>query len=226
MIKMLNLRYSLIPYIYSEAWQVTENGSTMMRPLVMDFSYDVKALNQPYEYMFGKSFLVAPVTEPGTTGLNIYLPSGSGWYDFWSGQKYDGGQTIKAEAPLDKIPLFVRAGSVIPLGKRMQYTGQFPADTLEIRIYKGANGTFSLYEDENDNYNYEKGAFSLISFDWNDASGTLTIGKRTGEFPGIIKSRVFRILLVSDTKGNYPDVSGKLQKELSYDGRKTRVVFR
>ena len=224
--KMMNLRYRLLPYIYSEAWQVTNNGSTIMRPLVMDFRDDITALNQPFEYMFGNAFLVAPVTEPDIMEWNVYLPKSTAWYDFWSGQKYDGGQTIKAQAPLNKIPLFVRAGSIVPMGKMIQYTGQFPADTIEIRIYKGADGRFELYEDENDSYNYEKGVFSTIDFKWNNATGVLTIGKRNGEFPGMLKTRIFSIVVVSPADGVGTDMPEKSQKEVRYNGKEKQVILK
>ena len=164
---MINLRYRLMPYIYSAAWQVSKKGSTMMRPMVMDFSNDTKAVGQAYQYMFGKAMLVAPVTKPATT-WDVYLPKSSAWYDFWTGKSFNGGQTIHAAAPADKIPLFVRGGSVIPMGKLMQYTNEKPNDTMEIRIYKGADAAFSLYEDEGDNYNYETGKYTVIPFNWSE----------------------------------------------------------
>jgi len=223
---MMNLRYRLLPYIYSEAWQVTNNGSTIMRPLVMDFPGDISALSQPYEYMFGKAFLVAPITEPDITEWDVYLPKTTSWYDFWSGQKYDGGQTIKTQAPLNKISLFVRAGSIVPMGKMIQYTGQLQADTVEIRIYRGADGRFELYEDENDNYNYEKGICSTTDFRWNNTKGILIIGKRNGEFPGMLKTRIFSIVVVSPADGVGIDMTKKSLREVRYNGKEIRVVLR
>ena len=226
MIKMLNLRYRLIPYIYSEAYQISRKGSTMMRPMIMDFNGDAEAVKQPYEYMFGKAFLVAPVTEPDIKEWNVYLPKASAWFDFWTGERYDGGKTIKADAPIDKIPLFIKAGSIIPMGKFIQYTGQKPADTLEIRIYKGANAKFELYEDENDNYNYEKGLYSIIGFNWNDAKQTLTISKRQGEFPGMQKRKVLQIVMVAPGKGAGTDFSRKIDQVVNFDGSEKVVTFR
>jgi alpha-D-xyloside xylohydrolase len=223
---ILELRYRLLSYIYSESYQVTKNGSTMMRPLVMDFRNDIKAVNQPYEYMFGKSFLVAPVTEPDIVVWDVYLPQEASWYDFWSGQKYNGGQTIKTKAPLNIIPLFVRTGSIVPVGKNIQFTGQLPADTLEIRIYEGADGRFDLYEDENDNYNYEKGVFSIIPFSWNDTSRTLSIGKRNGEFPGMLKKRVFRLVLASPAAGAGIEFSDNFQTEIFYNGKEKHITLK
>jgi alpha-D-xyloside xylohydrolase len=202
---MLNLRYQLMPYIYSSAWQITNSSSTMMRPLVMDFAGDKQAVQQHYEYMFGKAMLVAPVTEAGAKEKDVYLPKSTTWYEWWSGKRYTGGQTIKADAALDKIPLFVKAGSIIPVGAIQQYTGQKSADSLTIRIYTGANGQFELYEDEGDNYNYEKGEYNLVPFYWNDAGKTLTIGSPKGKnFAGHLKTRTFFVELIngSNATGN------------------------
>lgn len=224
--KMLNLRYRLMPYIYSEGWQVTKNGSTMMRPLIMDFQNDENALKQQYEFMFGKNILTAPVTEPNLKELNVYLPQSCNWYDFWTGKNYEGGQTIKTDAPLDKIPIFVKAGSIIPLGKLMQYTGEKSADTLEIRIYKGADGKYELYEDQNDNYNYEKGIYSTIKFSWNDATKTLKIEKRKGEFPGMLKTRKFLVVIVDQNRSNGIEISDKVDKVIEYTGSEKIVRFK
>jgi alpha-D-xyloside xylohydrolase len=221
--KMLNLRYRLLPYIYSEAWQVTKNGSTMMRPMVMDFREDVSAVAQSHEFLFGKAFLVAPITESGAREWNVYLPKSVDWYDFWTGKRVKGGQTVKAEAPLDKIPLFIKAGSIVPMGPVIQYTGEKSADALEIRVYEGGNGEFTLYEDENDNYNYENGKYSTITFNWNDANKTLTINDRKGSFTGMLAERKFNIVLVSKNKGTGMDQVEKFDKEVTYAGKKSVV---
>jgi alpha-D-xyloside xylohydrolase len=221
--KMLNLRYRLLPYIYSEAWQVTKNGSTIMRPLVMDFNGDTAALNRQFEYMFGKSVLAAPVTEPGVAEWDVYLPQSAAWYDFWTGKRINGGQAIKTASPLDEIPLFVKAGSIIPMGKLIQYAGEKAADTLEIRVYDGANGEFTLYEDENDNYNYEKGLYATITFNWDNAKKVLTIGDRKGSFPGMLAGRKFNIVRVTKNKGNGTDTVEKPDKEVTYTGKKMVV---
>lgn len=198
---MMNLRYRFMPYIYSQAWQISKNGSTLMRPLVMDFGKDTTAVRQAYQYMFGKALLVAPVTDAGITEANVYLPKAASWYDFWTGKKFTGGQSIKTPAPPDRIPLFVKAGSIIPMGKIMQYTGELPSDTLEIRVYKGADATFSLYEDEGNNYNYEKGKFTVIPFRWNEKMKTLTIGAVQGGFAGSLVKRVFNVVFVGENNG-------------------------
>jgi len=245
----IDLRYSLLPYIYSTAWAVTNNQSTIMRALVMDFNdKNVRDINN--EYMFGKSILVAPVVNaqytPETivksneeTGWNkkeanngnksqsvdftdakstkVYLPAGTVWYDFWTNQKIKGGKEIAKETTIDMIPLYIKSGSIIPFGPQVQYATEKKWDKLEIRIYPGANGEFTLYEDENDNYNYEKGVFSTISFTWNDAKKVLTINDRKGSFPGMLKTRKFNIVNVSSGKKDI--------KAVTYSGKKVVVKF-
>jgi len=223
--KMLNLRYRLIPYIYSDAWQITHNGSTMMRPLVMDFNGDSAALNQQFEYMFGKSFLVAPVTKPDVSEWSVYLPKATSWYNFWTGKQFKGGQTISAAAPLDRIPLFVKAGSIVPLGKFLQYAGQKSADTLEVRIYRGANGNFDLYEDEGNNYDYEKGNYTIIPFIWNERHKTLVIGDRQRIYPGYLKKRVFNVVFVNEFGGTGIAVS-KTGKHVLYFGKQIKIQMK
>ncbi len=219
--KMLNLRYRLLPYIYSEAWQVTKNGSTMMRPLVMDFNGDTAAVNRQYQYMFGKSLLVAPITEPGISEWNVYLPKSVAWYDFWTGKRFNGGQTVKTDAPLDRIPLYVKAGSIVPMGKIIQHSGE-KSDTLEIRVYKGTDAKFDLYEDEGDNYNYEKGKYSIISFQWDEKRQSLTISDRQGNYPGSLTKRIYNVVFVNESEGRDIDVS-TMKKPVSYIGKKVEI---
>ncbi len=240
--KFINLRYLLLPYIYSTSWQVTNNQSTMMRALVMDFAKDKRALNINDEYMFGKSLLVSPVTKPMYTrevvkgddttevadfskikGKDVYLPKGTDWFDFWTGEEYNGGQTITKKSPVDIIPLYVKAGSIFPIGPKVQYATEKKWDDLEIRVYPGADGKFVLYEDENDNYDYEKGLYSIITFTWNDARQTLTIHKRDGSFPGMLKKREFRIVKVSKNKGYGMDDINKYDKVVTYNGKEVVV---
>jgi alpha-D-xyloside xylohydrolase len=190
-----------------------------MRPLVMDFRQDTSALNQSFEYMFGKAFLVAPVTEPNVQDWSVYLPGTAPWYDFWTGKRFDGGQTIRTAAPLDKIPLFVRAGSVVPMGPFIQYSTE-STDPIEIRIYPGANGEFTLYEDENDNYGYEKGLYSLITFQWSDAQRQLTIDTRKGSFPGMVKEHTFNIVVVQRNRGVGIESSAAMDRTVKYSGNK------
>jgi alpha-D-xyloside xylohydrolase len=232
--KAINLRYILLPYIYSVAWDVTSNQSTMMRALVMDFPKDKQALDINDQYMFGKSILVCPVTsqmyskdtqEDFNTikSRELYLPKGTDWIDFWTGDKFSGGQKINKEAPVDIIPLYVKAGSIIPLGPKVQYATEKRWDNLEIRVYEGANGTFTLYEDENDNYDYEKGIYSTISFSWNDARKELTISDCKGSFPGMLTDRKFNIVRVTKNKGAGMEVVKDFDKVIDYSGKKVVV---
>jgi alpha-D-xyloside xylohydrolase len=232
--KYINLRYSLLPYIYSTSWDITANQSTMMRALMMDFASDKQALDINDEYMFGKSLLVCPVTKPMYSketkedfstlkSRELYLPKGTDWYDFWTGEKFTGGQTIKKEAPIDIIPLFVKAGSILPVGPKVQFATEKKWDNLEIRIYEGANGEYTLYEDENDNYNYEKGVYSTITFSWDDALKVLTINDRKGSFPGMLSGRKFNIVKVSTGDGTGMDAVKKFNKVVDYTGMKLIV---
>jgi len=149
------------------------------------------------EFLFGPSLLVCPVIQPRVRSRSVYLPVGTAWTDFWTGKTYPGGSTVKADAPINKIPLFVRAGAIVPMGPLMQYVDEKPTDPTEIRIYPGANGTFTLYEDEGMNNNYRKGLHATIPFAWNDMQHTLTIGKRVGSYPGMLKSRTFNVVVVT-----------------------------
>nr|HPR59354.1 glycoside hydrolase family 31 protein [Prolixibacteraceae bacterium] len=219
--KMLNLRYQLLPYIYSEAWQVTSKGSTTMRPLVMDFANDAEAVKQAYEFMFGKAFLVAPITEAGSIQREVYLPKAVDWYNFYTGEQFSGGQTVQVDAPIDQIPLFVKAGSIVPMGPVVQYSDQDSNETLEICIYEGANGEFILYEDEGDNYNYEDGKYSEITFVWNDDAKTLTINGRNGSYNGMNENRVFNIIKISDEFS--VGTANRSDKKVKYNGAKTSI---
>ena len=217
------LRYRLMPYIYSLAWMTTNQGYTPMRALVMDFRTDVRAQNIPDEFMYGPAFLVNPVTEPGATSREVYLPKAR-WYDFWTGHATEGGVAIDAPAPLDRIPLFIRAGSIVPMGPDIEFSTQKPADPIELRVYPGADGDFTLYEDENDNYDYEKGVRATIPFHWDDARRTLTIGAREGKFPGMLESRTFRVVFVGEGHGIGIDPSDQPDKIVQYSGQPVTVT--
>ena len=216
------LRYRLMPYIYSQAWQVTSNHGTLMRPLVMDWRNDVEAQNTGDEYLFGPSILVNPVTTAAATSRTVYLPKAA-WYDFWTGEKLDGGKRIEADAPLNKLPLFVRAGSILPMGPTMEWATEKPADPIELRVYAGADGDFTLYEDQNDGYAYEHGAHATIAMHWNDAAKTLTIGAREGSFPGMLSERTFRVVLVGPAHGVGIGETATAEKEVKYAGSKLEV---
>jgi alpha-D-xyloside xylohydrolase len=250
--RTIHLRYALLPYIYSTAWEVTDQQSSFMRALVMDFASDKKVWDINDQFMFGKSILVAPVLDAQYTpekivksneeegwiradgdgveksaqvdftqkkSATVYLPAGSIWYDYWTNETFDGGQELSKETAIDIIPLYIKAGSILPIGPKVQYATEENWDNLELRIYEGANGEFTLYEDENDNYNYEKGIYSTITFNWNEAKKTLTIQNRQGEFPGMLDKRQFRIVKVSKADG----AAISTEKEIVYTGKKTTV---
>jgi alpha-D-xyloside xylohydrolase len=217
------LRYRLLPYIYSTSWKVTHEAYTMMRALVFDFPSDPMALNVPDQYMFGPAILVNPVSDAGATSRSVYLAANTTWYDFWTGATLQGGQRMTAAAPIDHIPLYVRAGSILPMGPIVQYTTEKPADPVELRVYRGADGSFTLYEDENDNYDYEKGMFATIPFAWNDAAKTLTIGARQGSFPGMLMSRTFRVVFVAQDHGAGSSETVTVDSVIAYTGASVDV---
>ncbi|MBQ7239428.1 MAG: DUF5110 domain-containing protein [Bacteroidales bacterium] len=245
--KSIRLRYRLIPYLYSTAWQVTNANGSYLRPLFSDFAFDKRVWDMNDEFLFGQSILAAPIVEAqyteekiiredAMTGwnrkdvtstdkvLNVdwtatkatkkYLPKGTTWYDFWTNQKYKGGQDVELQTTFDQVPMFVRAGSILPLAPEMQYVGEKSWNELEVRIYPGANGTFTLYEDEGDNYNYEKGKYATITFSWNEAKRTLTIGAQNGAYDGMLHQRKFNIVLTDGTT-----------KVVEYQGQETSVKF-
>ncbi len=219
------LRYRLLPYIYSLAWKVTDSDYTIQRPLVMDWRTDDKVANIGDQFMFGSAFLVSPVTEEGATSRSLYLPQAT-WFDFWTGAKLDGGKRIVADAPLNRIPLYVRAGSIVPLGPEVEYAAQKSASPIELRIYPGADGTFTLYNDAGDTYDYEKGAHATVSIKWDNASKTLSFGSREGSFPGMDKSMVFRVMLVGPSHGAGPEVAAAGDKDVNYDGSALSVTLK
>ncbi len=245
--KQIRLRYRLIPYLYSTAWQVTSNNASYMRPLFSDFAQDRKVWDMTDEFLFGQSILAAPILDPQYTTEQIiredamtgwdkkdvkmengvvkvdwtepktatkYLPKGADWYDFWTGKRMRGGQTVTLQTTIDRVPMFVRAGSILPLGPEMQYVGEKAWDNLELRVYPGADASFTLYEDEGDNYNYERGQYTTIQILWNDRTRTLTIAPRQGQYPGMLSERLFTITL--------PDGSSKTVK---YSGNELSTTF-
>ena len=216
------LRYRLLPYIYSLAGAAYHNDYTIMRGLVMDFSADTAVLNIGDQYMFGSSLLVNPVCEYKQRSRSLYLPKCAGWYDLYSGKWYAGGQKMMADAPYERMPVFVKAGSIIPFGPALQYTAEKPADTITINIYAGTNASFNLYEDEGINYNYEKGAFSIIPILYNEATKKVTVGKREGGFNGMLQKRTFRINLITPGKTKQLDMD-TYDREILYDGKPIEV---
>jgi alpha-D-xyloside xylohydrolase len=243
--KQIRLRYRLIPYLYSTAWQVTSNNQSYLRPLFSDFASDKRVWDIADEFLCGQSILATPILDPQYTEEKIiredamtgwdkkelkgesgvlkvdwtatksavkYLPKGATWYDFWTGKAYKGGLSVTIATSFDRVPMFVRAGSILPLGPEMQYVGEKAWDNLELRVYPGADGAFTLYEDEGDNYNYEKGIYSTITFQWNDKTRTLTIHDRKGDYPGMLKHRQFTITLPDGTT-----------QTIDYDGNQKEI---
>lgn len=215
------LRYNLMPYIYSLAGMTHFADYTIMRPLVMDFMADTQVNDISDQYMFGPGLMVCPVYEYGARSREVYFPNTGGWYDFYTGKYMAGGkQTV--DAPYERIPLYVREGAIIPYGPDMQYSDEKPASEITLYVYQGKDGEFTLYEDENVNYNYEKGAYAMIPFAYDDAEGTLTIGQRQGEFPGMLKERSFRVVVVNKDKPQPFDLKAKGQL-VKYDGAEVVV---
>ena len=195
------LRSRLLPYTYSLAWRVTNEDYTIMRPLVMDWRTQEKVRYIDDQFMFGPALLVNPVTVAGSTQRLLYLPPAAVWYDFWTGEKLRGDQQILAKATLDRIPIFVPAGTILPLGPEGEYADQLTDAPIEIRIYPGANGTFTLYDDAGDGYSYEEGKHATITLQWNDATKTLNFGKRLGQYTGMQHRRIFHITMVARNVG-------------------------
>ena len=229
-LKFIKMRYTLLPYIYSTSWKVTSDNGSFMRALVMDFPKDKNVWNMGSEFMFGDAYLVAPVTKalytsetrgwseetPDWTAdksFNVYLPKGASWYDYWTGKLHQGGRYVSVSAKLDDIPLFVKAGSIVPEGPDVQYCNEKPWDELVIKVYPGANGSFTLYEDEGDGQNYRKGEYSTIEFTLKGR--TLSIGERSGSFKGMPQKRVFKLVFAD----------GAASKEVEYSGDKMSITF-
>ena len=225
MVSYDRLRYRLLPYNYSVAWKVTNDSYTIMRALPMDFRNDPNVYDISDQYMFGPAFLVNPVMEPKAVARSLYLPAGTEWINFWTGESYSGGKRMEIPAPEEQIPLLIRAGSIIPMGPDLQYTSEKSADPIELRIYPGEDGLFTLYEDEGDSYNYEKGLYSTIDFEWNDTKKTLNIGPCKGEFPGMLRERTFNVILVKNKHGNGIDITESPDQVVKYNGTQLKVVL-
>jgi alpha-D-xyloside xylohydrolase len=218
------LRYRLMPYIYSLAWKVTSDDYTIQRPLVMDFRTDPQTWDIGDQFMFGPAILVSPVLTEGATRRTLYLPAGTRWYDFWTGEHDGGGATVHVDAPLDRIPLDIRAGSILPMGPAIEYAGE-KTDPIELRIYPGADGTFDLYEDQGDTYAYEQGAHSIIPIRWDDATRTLTIGARQGSYPGMNPDHTFDVVIVAPGHGVGGEPTANPDKTVHYGGSAAEVKF-
>lgn len=219
----VNLRYRLLPYIYSLSHKVSAEAYTMMRSLAFDFLADKNVYEISDQFMFGESFMVCPVLEKGAVSRNVYLPKNTNWFDFGDGKVYRGGQTIKVDAPIERMPLFVKAGSIIPMAEMMQYSSEKRLNKMELRIYPGADGAFSLYEDEGDNYNYTKGMFTQIPFSYSHKTKTLTIGEIQGSFSGMLKERTFDIVLVNEKSGTGVQQGSNVKQTVEYKGAEIKI---
>ena len=217
------LRYRMMPYIYSLAWKVSGGDYTIQRPLVMDWRSDPQTWNIGDQFMFGPAVLVNPVLEAGATERRVYLPKDTLWFDFWTGKTAEGGVNVQAAAPLERIPLYVRAGSILPLGPDEEYAGEKPDGPIELRVYRGANGSFDLYQDEGDNYNYEKGKRFVIPIAWSEATKTLTIGARVGSYVGMPETMVFRVVWVRTGRGTGIAAESRVDQTVSYSGSAVTV---
>lgn len=213
------LRYRLMPYVYTLAGDAYHKDGTMMRGLAMDFGSDPKVRDINTQYMFGPSLLVNPIYEYGARSRDVYLPASSDWYDFYSGKKYRGGQNIDAEAPYARMPLFVKAGSIIPTGPAIQHTGESLNAPLTINVYTGANGSFEIYEDDGLSYGYEKGQWSRIPLSYDDASGSLTIGERVGSFEGMADKRQIKVRWITEGQ-SAADFDAEAAQSVEYNGEK------
>ena len=230
LLKFDNLRYRLLPYTYSLAAKVTRDNYTIMRSLAFDFRNDPNVYGIPDQYMFGPAFMVNPVTEQlyNTKGTQrpktrqVYLPKAE-WFDFWTGQSIAGGKTIEAESPIDILPLYIKAGSIVAMGPEEEYATQKTSGPMELRIYPGADGKFTMYEDENDNYNYEKGKHALFTITWNDKLHQLNIGETKGTYAGMPKHRTINIVLVGSGHGIGGTVTEKADKTITYKGQSVTV---
>jgi len=219
----LRTRYRLMPYIYSLAGDVYQRDATIMRGLVMDFPSDLKARDINDQYLFGHALLVAPVTEYKARSRSVYFPQGADWYDMLTGQKYTGGRSATVQAPEDNIPVFVRAGSILPTGPAIQYTAEKLDGPLTLIVYTGANGSFSLYEDQGTTYAYERGEFSNIPMTWNDATGVLTIGARTGSYPTMPANRTINVRFVSGPGADVGNFDAAPARTIQYNGQAVEV---
>ncbi|MFT3827264.1 MAG: glycoside hydrolase family 31 protein [Chitinophagaceae bacterium] len=217
------LRYRLMPYFYSLAGKTYHDNYTIMRGLIMDFGADEAVKNIGDQYMLGPSFMVNPVYNYKARERDVYLPATTGWYDFYTGEYKTGGQHISAVAPMERMPLFVKEGSIIPAGPELQYSTEKPANVITLYVYTGKDTQFNLYEDENTNYRYEQGAFANIPITYNEQEKTLTIGTREGAFDGMLQKRTFRIVWVTKNKATSFDPDKSTAQALQYTGKEQKI---
>jgi alpha-D-xyloside xylohydrolase len=217
------LRYRLMPYLYSMAGWAHFKDYTLMRALVMDFTSDSNVNDIKNQWMFGPSLMACPVSYYKARSRQVYLPKQCGWYDLYTGKHYAGGQTITADAPYERIPVFVPEGGILPFGPAMEWSDEKPAELINLYVYAGKDATFQLYEDENTNYNYEKGAYATIDISYNSAKNTVTFGTRKGSFNGMLQNRRFNIVLVTPTSAKALNMENPKGKMVKYNGKAQTV---
>ena len=213
----------MLPYIYTVAADTFHRDGTIMRGLAMDFVDDTAARDVRDEYLFGKAFLVAPVYKHKARSRKVYLPGGADWYDFHSGTKTAGGQAIDAAAPLARMPLYVRAGSIVPVGPDIQYTADKPGAPITLFVFTGADGSFDYYEDDGVSYGYERGEFARIPLRYDVAKGTLTIGARSGSYPGMPQSRTFKVRWIKAGGKAPADLDAAADTSVEYSGAEITI---
>jgi len=224
-VEYTKLRYSLMPYIYSLAGMTYFKDYTIMRPLAMDFTADKRVYDIGDQYMFGPSIMVAPVYEYGARTRDMYFPEGKGWYDFYTGKFVKGGQQLNVEAPYERMPLYVKAGSIVPFGPDVQHAMEKQPDVITLYVYGGDDADFTLYEDEGDNYGYEQGRYATIQMHYSEADGKLTFGQREGSFPGMLQKRTFKLVKVSK-ENPLPFDLNSASKVIEYDGNAVEVALK
>ena len=217
------LRYRLMPYMYSMAAWAHFKDYTLMRALVMDFNGDKEVENIGNQWMFGPALMACPVGYYKARNRSVYFPKQCGWYDFYTGEHYDGGQHLVVDAPYEKIPVFVREGAIIPFGPAMEWCDEKPAELINLYVYEGQDGSFQLYEDEGTNYNYEKGKYATIEIAYNDADKTVSFGKRNGAFKGMLKNRRFNVVLVKKDQPRDLNLDNPEGKMVQYSGKAVSV---
>ena len=217
------LRYRLMPYLYSMAGWAHFKDYTLMRPLVMDFNGDKEVENIGNQWMFGPALMACPVGYYKARNRSVYFPEQCGWYNLYTGEHLEGGQRLVVDAPYEQIPVFVREGAIIPFGPEMQWSDERPAELINLYVYAGQNGSFQLYEDEGTNYNYERGKYATIDITYDDATRTLSFGARKGQFPGMLKSRRFNVVLVSSDQAKPLDLDNPDGLMVSYNGKPVTI---
>ena len=217
------LRYRMMPYLYSMAGWAHFKDYTLMRALVMDFADDKNVLDIHDQWMFGPAFMACPVGYYKARNRQVYFPEQCGWYDLYSGEFINGGQKLIVDAPYGRIPVYVREGSIIPFGPEIQWSDEKPAELINLYVYTGADGQFQLYEDEGTNYNYEKGKYATIDFNYDEATRTLTIGERKGSFKGMLMQRRFNVVVISRDKARKLDLEHPAGQMVEYNGKQVTV---